>query len=170
MLVRVRAGLRARRRLIVRVLVAAAVLTAAVLVGRDWVVTNRAGARADDSLRATRHQLEVTTDDHEAAVEEVEALRATLEADLATLATRQEEREVAQGTADATSAALTELQGRLSASTADLAASTGRLATLQQCLVGVAEALNQAAAGDTNGLTATVREIEGTCADAGAEL
>ena len=68
------------------------------------------------------------------------------------------------------SAALADLQAQLSASSADLAASTGRLATLQECLVGVAEALNQAAAGDTNGLATTVREIEGTCAAAGAEL
>ena len=36
--------------------------------------------------------------------------------------------------------------------------------------MGVAEALNQAAAGDTNGLGATMREIDGTCAAAGAEL
>ena len=97
-------------------------------------------------------------------------MRAGLAAELVTLTTRRDERAAAQGTADATTAALTDLQGVLSASTADLAASTGRLATLQECLVGVAEALNQAAAGDTNGLARTVREIEGTCAAAGAEL
>ena len=62
---------------------------------------------------------------------------------------------------------MAELQGRLAASTADLAASTWRLATLQECLVGVAEALNQAAAGDTGGLGTTMREIDGTCAARG---
>jgi chromosome segregation ATPase len=166
----VRTWLWAHRRVLVRVLVAAAVLTAAVLVGQDWLATNRATERTDDRLRVTRDELEVARGDHDAAVAEVEALRAALAAELATLTTRQEERAAAQGTADATSAALTDLQGALSASTADLAASTGRLATLQKCLVGVAEALNQAAAGDTNGLATTVREIEGTCAAAGAEL
>jgi chromosome segregation ATPase len=170
MLGRVRAGLWARRRMLARALVAAAVMAAVVLVGRDWLATDRATERADDSLRVTRHELEVARGDHDATVAEVEALRAALEADLATLTTRREERAAAQGTADAATAALTDLQAQLSASTADLAASTGRLATLQQCLVGVAEALNQAAAGDTNGLTRTVREIEGTCAAAGAQL
>jgi septal ring factor EnvC (AmiA/AmiB activator) len=170
MLGRVRTALWAGRRAVVRVLVAAAVLAAVVLVGRDWLATGRATERADDSLRATRRELEATRGDHDAAAAEVEALRAALEADLATLTTRREERAAAQGTADAATAALTDLQAQLSASTADLAASTGRLATLQRCLVGVAEALNQAAAGDTNGLGATVREIEGTCAAAGAQL
>jgi chromosome segregation ATPase len=170
MLGRVRAGLRARRRLLVRVLAATAVLAAVVLVGRDWLTTDRATERADDRVRETRQQLQATRADHDAAVAEVEALRAALEADLATLMTRRDERAAAQGNADAASAALADLQAQLSASTADLAASTGRLATLQECLVGVAEALNQAATGDTNGLARTVREIEGTCAAAGAEL
>jgi septal ring factor EnvC (AmiA/AmiB activator) len=170
MLGRVQAGLRARRRLLVRVLVATAVLAAVVLVGRDWLATDRATERADDRVRETRQQLEVTRADHDAAVAEVEALRAALEADLATLMTRRDERAAAQGNADAAGAALADLQARLSASTVDLAASAGRLATLQECLVGVAEALNQAAAGDTNGLARTVRDIEGTCAAAGAEL
>jgi chromosome segregation ATPase len=170
MLGRARSALVARRRVLLRVLVAAAVLATVLLVGRDWLATDRATDRADGSLRATRRELEATRGDHDAAVAEVEALRAALVADLATLTTRQQERAAAQGNADAASAALTDLQGQLSASTADLAASTGRLATLQECLVGVAEALNQAAAGDTNGLASTVHEIEGTCAAAGAEL
>jgi chromosome segregation ATPase len=170
MLGRVRTGLRSRRRLLVRVLVAAAVLAAVVLVGRDWLATERATERAADRVRDTRRELEVTRAGHDAAVAEVEALRAALVADLATLTTRQEERAAAQGSAEAASATLADLQAQLSASSADLAASTGRLATLQECLVGVAEALNQAAAGDTNGLATTVRQIEGTCAAAGADL
>ena len=170
MLERAHVGLRARRRWIVRVVAVAVLLAGAVLVGRDWLATNRATERAEDRLREVRHDLGVTSDDHAAAVVEVEALRDTLAADLATLTTRQGEQEAAQGAADATSAALAELQGLLAASTADLATSTDRLSTLQECLVGVAEALNQAAAGDTNGLGATMREIEGTCSAAGAEL
>jgi hypothetical protein len=166
----VRTWLWAGRRALARVLVAAAVLTAAVLIGRDWLGTQRATERTDDRLRVTRDELEIARGGPDAAVAEVEALRAALDAELATLTTRRDERAAAQGTADVTSAALTDLQGALSASTADLAASTGRLSTLQECLVGVAEALNQAAAGDTNGLARTMREIEGTCAAAGAEL
>ena len=159
-----------RRRPLARLLVATAVLVGAVLVGRDWVATARATDRADADLRDARQDLAATRDDHAAAVEEVDALRATLQADLATLAARRVEQEAAQGAADAAGAALTDLEDQLASSRADLAASTGRLATLQQCLVGVAEALNQAAAGDASGLAETVRDIEGTCAAAGAQL
>ena len=85
MLERAHVGVRARRRWIVRVVVVAVLLAGAVLVGRDWLATNRATERTEDRLRAARHDLGVTSDDHDAAVAEVEALRATLEAELATL-------------------------------------------------------------------------------------
>ena len=159
-----------RRRQALVALAAVAVLAGALLVGRDWLAVHRAGERAEADLRATEDDLDAARADHAATVDEVEALRVSLEADLATLAIRQDETATAQGNADAAAAALAELEGRLAASSAELAASTGRLDTLQRCLLGVAEGLNQVAVGDPRGLSQTLREIEGVCAAAGAEL
>ena len=68
MLERALVGVRARRRLVGRVVVVSIVLVGAVLVGRDWLATDRATAQTDDRLRAARHDLAVTSDDHDAAV------------------------------------------------------------------------------------------------------
>lgn len=163
------AASRGRRRVSV-VLAGVSVLVGVALVGRDWLAVRQADDRAGVELRATRDDLDAARADHSATVAEVEALRATLEAELATLALRQGETAAAQGNADAAGATLTALQGQLASSSAELAASEGRLDTLQRCLLGVAEGLNQVAVGDPRGLSVTLRDIEGVCAEAGAEL
>ena len=160
---------RPRRRVLAAVGVAA-VLVGVALVARDWVAVHRAEQRAAAELRTTRDELDGARADRAASVEEVEALRVTLEAELATLALRQAETATAQGNAEAAGAVLTDLQGQLAASSAELAAGQGRLDTLQTCLLGVAEGLNQVAVGDPRGLSVTLRDIEGVCAEAGAEL
>ena len=150
-------------------LAGASVLVGVALVVRDRLVVQQADDRARAELQATRDDLDVARADHSATVAEVEELRATLEAELATLALRQGETATAQGNADAAGATLTDLQGQLATSSAELAASEGRLDTLQRCLLGVAEGLNQVAVGDPRGLSVTLRDIEGVCAEAGAE-
>jgi septal ring factor EnvC (AmiA/AmiB activator) len=137
---------------------------------RAWFETRDATDRAAAALRDTQNELARTRDDLATATVELEAGRVTLGSELATLAARQSEREAAQGTFDATSLLLADLEAQLEAATADLEDRTARLDALDRCLVGVAEALNQAAVGDTDGLAATVRSVEDTCAEAGAEL
>jgi hypothetical protein len=48
--------------------------------------------------------------------------------------------------------------------------STARLDAFDRCLIGVAQALNQAAVNDTGGLMSTIRSVEGACAQAGVAL
>jgi hypothetical protein len=159
---------RGRRALLA--LAATIVLAGGLLLGRSWLAIQRDDDRAGADLRATQDEVDAVRAEHEAAVADVEALRVALEADLATLAARQAETATAQGNSDAAAATLTDLQGQLASSSAELAASSGRLGTLQRCLVGVAEGLNQVAVGDPRGLSETLRVIEGTCAAAGAQL
>ncbi len=104
------------------------------------------------------------------ATADLDAQQATLGDELATLDTRRSEADAAQDTLDSTSLLLTALRAQLSEATADLEVRTTRLDALELCLVGVAEALNQAAVGDTAGLAATVRDVEGRCTEAGVDL
>jgi len=55
-------------------------------------------------------------------------------------------------------------------STADLAERENLLQSLDRCVRGVVEGLNQAAVGDIAGLDATLVDVEDTCASAGAIL
>lgn len=155
------------------VLVGGVVLVATGIVGgatRTWLETRRSTERTEAALRDRRDQLDRAQADLEAATEEFETARATLDDDLATLDQRREERDAAEEVLDTTSALLADLRAQLDAATADLEQSTSRLDALDRCLIGVAEALNQAAVSDLDGLATTLRDIEGTCAQAGAEL
>jgi chromosome segregation ATPase len=149
---------------------ALACLVAAGLLVRDWRMTLAATDRAAERLHDTRTSLHRSERDLDAAEATADASWASLVAEVDALAARRTERSDAQGTLDAASQQLGGLQAQLTAANVELAASSGRLAALQRCMLGVNEALNQAGARDTAGLARTLRDIEGTCTDAGVQL
>ena len=71
---------------------------------------------------------------------------------------------------DVVTLVLTRAQGQLTQSQVGLVQSAVRLDAFDRCLIGVAQALNQAAVSDTRGLAATIDRIEGVCAEAGVVL
>jgi chromosome segregation ATPase len=156
-------------------IVGAFVVVVAAIVGvgvaaRAWFDTRDETERTEATLHDTRDELARTRDDLDTADVQLEEVRTTLDDELATLGVRRSERDAAQEALDAASLVLVDLEAQLEAATADLEDRTTHLDALDRCLLGVAEALNQAAVGDTGGLAATVSGIEGTCAEAGAEL
>jgi septal ring factor EnvC (AmiA/AmiB activator) len=150
--------------------VAVAVLAGAALVVHDWAATVDSTERADARLDETRAALGRTDRDLADARHSSDAQWAVLETKVDALGTRQAERSEAQRTFDATSRWLAALEDQLATATSRHEASEQRLQSLQACLVGVTKALNQAAVGDADGLSATVRSIEGPCAAAGVHL
>ena len=159
-----------RWRVVGAVAAGAVVLAGAGLVARDWVRTVDAAERVDRELAVERLALRDTEDHLASMVDSVDVSRATLLSERASLAARVDEREAAEGTANDAAIWLAGLKDQLASATADLDASSGRLSSLQVCLVGVSQALNQAAARDHAGLAATLREVEGSCSAAGVEL
>jgi hypothetical protein len=93
-----------------------------------------------------------------------------MHAGLATLDTREGERDAAAGALATAKDRLATLRAELAAATADLADREDQLEGLDRCVRGVVEGLNQAAVGDLDGLDATLADIEDTCASAGARL
>ena len=89
---------------------------------------------------------------------------------MATLDTREGERDAAEGALATTKKQLAELRAELTAATADLADREDQLKGLDRCVRGVVKGLNQAAVDDISGLDATLAGIEDTCAAAGANL
>ena len=158
-----------RRRLLVA-LTAVACVAVAVVVAHDWAATLDATDRTRAQQEAASDTLAQTEDDLAATLLAADADRQALAAGAAALSVHHAERADAQGTLDATQLWLAALQAQLATATTDLEASTDRLAALQACLAGAAQALNQAAARDTFGSAATVRDIEASCTEAGVEL
>lgn len=151
--------------------IAVAVLVAGVTVAsRAWFSTRDATDRTHASLAATRSDIGRTEDELATATDERLAAQSTLGDQVAALATRQDERDVAQANLDVVTLVLVRAQGELTASQTGLVQDAVRLDAFDRCLVGVAQALNQAAVSDTNGLAATIRDIEGVCAQAGVDL
>ena len=140
------------------------------LVACDWNATMDATDRANDRIDRTEVRLDDTRDDLSAALETVDANRATLAEAIKTRLTREAERSQAQETYDANAVWLQAVQGNLTNANAALEASAGQLEALQACVAGATEALNAASAGDTRGLANAVRGIEGVCAQAGVQL
>jgi cytochrome c556 len=62
------------------------------------------------------------------------------------------------------------LEAQLAAARTDLEQRQARLEAFDRCLLGVAQALNQAAVSDVDGLVTTVGAIEADCAAAGVAL
>jgi chromosome segregation ATPase len=155
--------------------IAAVVVVVGLVAGvtgarRAWSDTRDATERTEASLRATRSDLARTHDELATATADRREAQTTLGDRVATLATRQDERDDAQHGLDVVTLLLTQVQSQLAASQADLQDRTTRLDAFNRCLVGVAQALNQAAVNDTDGLASTVRGIEGVCAQAGVAL
>ena len=150
---------------------AVGLLVAAVTVAtRAWTSTREATERTTASLAATRSDIDRTEGDLATATDERQAAQSTLGDQVAILALRQDERDDAQRDLDVVSLVLARAQGQLTQSQVGLVQSTARLDAFDRCLIGVAQALNQAAVSDTNGLMSTIRRIEGVCAEAGVVL
>ncbi|HEX5945705.1 MAG TPA: hypothetical protein VFY82_05480 [Acidimicrobiales bacterium] len=162
--------MRGRRTRVALGVAATACLALGALAVRDWTATLDATDRTRAQTTEARVVLARTEGDLAAALESMDTADETLAAEAAALSARQAERAEAQGTADATRLWLSALQAQLASATTELEASTGRVTMLQTCLAGAAEALNQAAARDTAGAAATIRDIEGACAEAGVEM
>jgi uncharacterized protein (DUF3084 family) len=168
-----RMGLRALAERWWRVGLAIAVVGSVLGVGfavHAWFSTRDATNRTVAALHDRRDDLAGARDDLAAATDQLEDLQAERDGERATLGVREGERDTAQAALDTAGALLTDLRAQLDAATTDLADSTARRDAFDQCLVGIAEALNQAAVGDIGGLGATMRSIEGSCAEAGAVL
>ncbi|HEV7758532.1 MAG TPA: hypothetical protein VGO78_06070 [Acidimicrobiales bacterium] len=170
--VRVRppAGVRVRLRWLAAVVVAVGLVAGVTGARRAWSDTRDATERTEASLHATRSDLARTQDELATATADRHEAQSTLGDRIALLATRQDERDEAQHGLDVVTVLLTQVQSQLAASQADLHDRTARLDAFNRCLVGVAQALNQAAVNDTRGLVATVHGIEDVCAQAGVAL
>jgi septal ring factor EnvC (AmiA/AmiB activator) len=149
----------------------AVVLVAAVTTARDaWTSTREDTERTTASLESTRADIARTEDDLAAAEDQRDTARQSLGDQVAALATRQDQRDDAQDGLDLVTLALVQAQDQLTASQADLEMRKANLDAFNRCLVGVAQALNQAAVSDTDGLLRTIRGIEGVCTTAGVVL
>jgi hypothetical protein len=170
--VRPLAGVRPRPRLrwLAAVVIAVALVAGVTGARRVWSDTRDATERTEASLRATRSDLAHTQDELATATADRHEAQSTLGDRIALLATRQDERDDAQHGLDVVTLLLTQVQSQLAASQADLHDRTVRLDAFNRCLVGVAQALNQAAVNDTRGLASTVHGIEDVCAQAGVAL
>lgn len=148
------------------------VVTLVVLsvVWRAWFGTRDATDRAEASLRHTDDEISATRDDLTAADSELGDEVATLADGIDTLTVRRGESDVVARELAAAEAVLRDLEDQLAVARLDLAGRQNRLEAFDQCLVGVAEALNQIAVSDIDGLAATVRRIESTCTEAGVAL
>ncbi len=154
------------------VLVAALVTTVVgtALGARAWFDTREELDRTAAAVRDTRNDLTAARTDLAGAIADLRERRAALHAVLATLDTREGERDAAEGALATAKNRLVELRAELDAATADLAERENLLQVLDRCVRGVVEGLNQAAVGDVAGLDATLLGVEDTCASAGAIL
>jgi chromosome segregation ATPase len=137
---------------------------------RAWFDTREELDRTAAAVRDTRNDLTAARTDLAGAIAGLRERRAALHAGLATLDTREGERDAAEGALATAKNRLAELRAELDAATADLAERENLLHVLDRCVRGVVEGLNQAAVGDVAGLDATLLGVEDTCASAGAIL
>jgi chromosome segregation ATPase len=156
------------RPLLVAALVAAVVGTA--VGARAWFDTREEIDRTAAAVRDTRNDLTAARTELASAIADLREQRATLHAGLATLDTREGERDAAEGALATAKNRLAELRAELDAATADLAERERLLQVLDRCVRGVVEGLNQAAVADLAGLDATLVGVEDTCASAEAIL
>jgi chromosome segregation ATPase len=156
------------RPILVAVLVAAVVGTA--VGARAWFDTREEIDRTAAAVRDTRNDLTAARTELASAIADLREQRAALHAGLATLDTREGERDAAEGALATAKNRLAELRAELDAATADLAERERLLQVLDRCVRGVVEGLNQAAVADLAGLDATLVGVEDTCASAEAIL
>jgi septal ring factor EnvC (AmiA/AmiB activator) len=151
-------------------LLATTIVLGAGVGARAWFDTRAQFDRTAAAVRDTRRELTGARGDLAVEMARLRAVRAALHAGLATLDTREGERDAAEGVLATTKNRLAELRAELAAATADLAERESRLRSLDRCVRGVVEGLNQAAVGDIAGLDATLAGVEAACASAGASL
>jgi chromosome segregation ATPase len=151
-------------------IVVAGVAVGAGIAGRAWFDTRDEIDRTETAVRDTRDDLGRTHNHLAVATAQLEAERATMHDELATLDARESNRDAAEDALNVAKGRLAELQAQLDAATTDLDEREARLDALDRCLRGVVEGLNQAAVGDRGAVEATLTEMEGICAEAGAAL
>jgi septal ring factor EnvC (AmiA/AmiB activator) len=152
-------------------LLAVAVGASCIAVATNlWLGRRAEIARTIDAADATHAQLRRTQDELALAREGLRTATAVLDDAQTTLATKKTERDAAAAALAAAGTKLTDLRALLARATADLNARKQQLGILDQCLLGVAQALNQAGVGDLAGLARTIGGIAGTCTQAGAAL
>ena len=156
------------RPVLVAALVAAVVGTA--VGARAWLDTREEIDRTAAAVGDARNDLTASRTELASAIADLRDQRAALHAGLATLDTREGERDAAEGALTTAKNRLAELRAELDAATADLAERERLLQVLDRCVRGVVEGLNQAAVGDIAGLDATLVGVEDTCASAEAIL
>jgi septal ring factor EnvC (AmiA/AmiB activator) len=159
-----------RARRIVPVVAGPLALLLVVLAVRWWDGTRDATARARSELRAAEADIGDVEDELAAAETVRRGEAARLADELATLAARRDERDAVREGLDSLLVTLTDLEAQLSLAKADLEDRQARLAAFDRCLLGVAQALNQASVADVDGLADTVGAIEGACTAAGVTL
>src|SRR5262245_19275693 len=161
---------RATRRSAIAAAICLAVVVAAFGCTRAWFDRR-------DALRSTRIELQQTRKELAATQHDVAIAKRGLAAATAALARAQADLDAETAARDASVAQLTRtntqlstLQGQLNVAMGDLLTNGAHLATLQQCVLGVARSLNQASVGDVVGLRSTLDEVASTCAGAGVTL
>jgi chromosome segregation ATPase len=163
-------GSRVRARTVVVAVAVGLVVVGGFVCARLWF-----DRQADlDDVRAQQHRSERALaqrqQDAAAARAGLRAAHAVLIAEVANLAARTTERDDSATTLVGTNQHLSDLRAQLAAAAGDLQSRTTQLGALEQCVLGVARALNQASVGDVVGLGSTLGRIEGTCATAGVTL
>jgi hypothetical protein len=133
-----------------------------------WIARRNEIDRTTAAVSATRLDIARSRVDLALARRGLATAQEVLDGTRAALNGSKRERDAVAQALVAAGAELTGLQTELAAATADLQARRAQLDVLGQCLLGVAQALNQAGAGDLGGLARTVQRTEGTCARAGA--
>ena len=159
-----------RARRIVPVVAGPLALLLLVLAVRWWDGTRDATAEARSELRSTEADIAAVEDELVAAENVRRGEAARLSDELETLSARRDERDAVRDGLDSLVATLTDLEAQLTAARADLENRQARLAAFDRCLLGVAQALNQASVSDVDGLVTTVDAIEDDCTAAGVEL
>jgi hypothetical protein len=137
---------------------------------RAWSQTSNDLDRTTEAVRETRRQVARTEDEVADAIVGLDTARVTLANERATLGARRAERDAAEAQLLATDGQLADVRASLAAAKADLQARRTRSDALDECLRGVARALNQVSVGDLGGFAATLRRIGGACNEAGATI
>jgi septal ring factor EnvC (AmiA/AmiB activator) len=130
-----------------------------------------------DALTSTRAELHQTRRDLASSSHHVALAQQELAAATATLARAQSSLDAKTAARDASAARLAgtnsrllALRDQLTAAAGDLLTRGAHLTTLQECVLGVARALNQASVGDVGGLQTMLSDVAATCTSAGVKL
>jgi septal ring factor EnvC (AmiA/AmiB activator) len=158
------------RRSAVAIATGLAVVIAAFGCTRAWFDRRDALTATRTELQQTRSELAATRHDVAVAKRGLAVATAALLRAQADLAAKTAARDASVARLTGTNAQLSTLQGQLNVAMGDLVSNGAHLATLQQCVLGVARSLNQASVGDVVGLRSTLDGVASSCAGAGVKL